>query len=86
MPKKRRKPSFWLFYLAVLFGDGGGIGNTVVFVRFSNSFNIKEIAFPSGTIIFVLCCNALVIVSSCLNVMAESLKYVVRASLRSLVA
>jgi hypothetical protein len=54
-------------------------------VRFSCSFRISEMALPSGTIIFVLFCKDAVIVSSCLKVMALSLKYVVKASFLSLV-
>ena len=55
----------------------------VAFERFSCSLSISEIALPSGTIIFVLFCKDAEIVSSCLNVMALSLKYVVKASFLS---
>jgi hypothetical protein len=58
----------------------------VAFERFSCSLRIREIALPSGTIIFVLFCRDAVIVSNCLKVIALSLKYVVKASFLSRVA
>jgi len=43
-------------------------------LRFSCSFRISEMALPSGTMILVLFCSEVVMVSSCLKVMALSLK------------
>ena len=57
-----------------VFCGGVGIGRIVPLVRFCCSFRISEIVLPSGTMIFVLFCSELVMVSSCLKVMAESLK------------
>ena len=46
----------------------------VAFVRFSCSLRISDMALPSGTMIFVLFCSDVVIVSSCLKTIALSLK------------
>ena len=61
-------------YRVFVFCGGGGIGRIVPLARFACSFNISEMTLPSGTMIFVLFCSELVIVSNCMKVIAESLK------------
>lgn len=76
MKNKEKVPKHPLVaYLVFLrFGGGIGAGIMVALERLSCSLRIKDMAFPSGTMILELFCRDAEMVSSCLNTTALSLK------------